>query len=507
MSNNTVILKNTSYLIFRTLILSVIGLFTVREVLRLLGVEDYGLFNLIFGIATLFTFINGAMISSSQRYLAYYIGNKDQKKLNEVWSNILFLHLLIGVIVCLSLFFSKEFILNGLLSINLEYKETSYFIFNLAIVSVFITIFQSPFNALILAKEKMSFYAQISLLNGVIKLLIVYILYWLSDPLLVKYALLYIFSSLLTCVIYIIYCWKKLNQNTVFKIENISLLKEIFFYSSWNIFGNFASIAKLQGFNILLNIFFGLVANTAYGLTNILVGVINGLVSSITTAINPQIHKTYAVNNYKRNILLINMGSKYSFFFCLIVVLPIFFNTKYLLKLWLSDIPLYLLDFIQLSLIFLLIETLSTTLMTAVQATGKVKIYQILLSVLILLNLPLSYFALKVYGNILILYWIQILISLTCLVVRLIFLKNILEFNINYYVKNVLARVVLVLFLSVLMTYIFMNFLSCDNDFLYFMILSTAIVGFVVFNIFIFGLSKFERVYFYEKLNIKTKGK
>nr|WP_314100400.1 oligosaccharide flippase family protein [Acinetobacter lwoffii] len=507
MSKNTVILKNTSYLIFRTLILSVIGLFTVREVLRLLGAEDYGLFNLIFGVATLFTFINGAMIASSQRYLAYYIGKKDQKKLNEVWSNILFLHLLIGIIVCLILFFSKDFILNELLSINLEYKGASYFIFNLAIVSVFITIIQSPFNALILAKEKMSFYAQISLLNGVVKLLIVYILYLLLEPLLVKYALLYVFSSLITCIIYILYCWKKLNQNTIFKIKNVSLLKEIFFYSSWNIFGNFSSVAKLQGFNILLNIFFGLVANTAYALTNTLVGVINGLVSSITTAINPQIHKTYAENNYKRNILLINMGSKYSFFFCLIVVLPIFFNTKYLLKLWLSDIPLYLLDFIQLSLIFLLIETLSTTLMTAVQATGKVKIYQILLSILILLNLPLSYFALKVYENILILYWIQILISLICLVVRLIFLNKILKFNINYYVKNVIARVVLVLFLSILMTYIFMNFLSCENDFIYFMCLSAAIVSFVVFNIFIFGLSKFERVYFYEKLNIKIKGK
>ncbi|WP_179993283.1 MULTISPECIES: oligosaccharide flippase family protein [unclassified Acinetobacter] len=507
MSKNTVILKNTSYLIFRTLILSVIGLFTVREVLRLLGAEDYGLFNLVFGVATLFTFINGAMIASSQRYLAYYIGKKDQEKLNEVWSNILFLHLLIGIIVCSSLFFSKDFILNELLFINLGYKEASYFIFNLAIVSVFITIIQSPFNALILAKEKMSFYAQISLLNGVIKLLIVYILYLLLDPLLVKYALLYVFSSLITCIIYILYCWKKLNQNTMFKIEDVSLLKEIFFYSSWNIFGNFSSVAKLQGFNILLNIFFGLVANTAYALTNTLVGVINGLVSSITTAINPQIHKTYAENNYKRNILLINMGSKYSFFFCLIVVLPIFFNTKYLLKLWLSDIPLYLSDFIQLSLIFLLIETLSTTLMTAVQATGKVKIYQILLSILILLNLPLSYFALKVYENILILYWIQILISLICLVVRLIFLNKILKFNINYYVKNVIVRVVLVLFLSILMTYIFMNFLRCENDFLYFMCLSAAIVSFVVFNIFVFGLSKFERVYFYEKLNIKMKGK
>lgn len=500
MSKNTVILKNTSYLIFRTLILSVIGLFTVREVLRLLGIEDYGLFNLVFGVATLFTFINGAMISSSQRYLAYYIGNKDQKKSNEVWSNILVLHLLIGIIVCLSLFFSRDFILNRLLSINLEYKEASYFVFNLAIVSVFITIFQSPFSALILAREKMSFYAQISLLNGIIKLLIVYILYLLSDPLLVKYAVLYVFSSLLTCIVYILYCWKKLNQNTVFKIENVSLLKEIFFYSSWNIFGNFASVAKLQGINILLNLFFGVAVNTVYALTNTINGVILSLINSVTTAINPQIYKSYAEENYERTRVLINIGSKFSFFFCLVVILPIIFNLQYLLELWLHEIPQYLVNFIELALFVMLIDSLSGTLMTGIQATGKIKIYQVVVSISVFMNLPLSYLALKFLSDPWVIYWIALLMSFISLGLRLYFLSQLTNFSILIYIKSVLVKVLSVVCSSGIFLWFFNKNFEIHYQMIAFFISSVITVLIVVISIILFGLSSAERQFIQNKI-------
>ena len=183
MSKNTTILRNASYLVFRTLLVSLIGLFTVREVLRLLGVEEYGLFNLVFGIAALFAFINGAMVSSTQRYLSYYMGKENEKLLDDVWRNSLFLHCLIGIIVAIALFFSKRLILNKLLTIDLNYADSASFIFNLAVVSIFITIFQAPFNALILAKEKMSFYAVLSLYDAVSKLSIVYFLHFFSESL------------------------------------------------------------------------------------------------------------------------------------------------------------------------------------------------------------------------------------------------------------------------------------------------------------------------------------
>ncbi|TCB46548.1 hypothetical protein E0H83_06735 [Acinetobacter terrestris] len=500
MSKNTTILKNASYLVFRTLLVSLIGLFTVREVLRLLGIEDYGLFNVVFGVATLFTFINGAMISSSQRYLAYFIGKNDKKKLNEVWASSLFLHLLIAALVCIILLFSKNFILDGLLSISLKHKEAAHFIFNLAIVSVFITIFQSPFNAMILAKEKMSFYAKISLLNGVIKLSIVYILCFLSDPLLVKYTLLYVLSSLLTCILYILYCYKKLDQPIIFKIENISLLKEIFIYSSWNIFGNFASVAKLQGINVLLNLFFGVALNAVYAITNTINGVILGLINSVTIAINPQIYKSYAEENYKRSISLINSGSKFNFYFCLLVSVPIFINAEFLLEMWLSNVPKYLVDFLKFSLIVMLVDCLSGTLMTGIQATGRVKTYQIVVSISVFMNLPLSYMALKFTNFPWIIYSVALFLSLISLTLRLYFLNKLTGFSIRNYINLVLIKVLLVLLNLSLCLWFFLKLQEIENTLVFFILSTVVIIFSLLISIGLFGLGTSEKKFIQAKI-------
>lgn len=193
-------------------------------------------------------------------------------------------------------------------------------------------------------------------------------------------------SSLVVFVIYTLYCHKKFNKKIQLKVSNVSLLKEMFFYSSWNIFGNFAVVAKIQGVNILLNVFFGIVLNSAYTIANTLTGVVGGLINTITVASNPQIYKSYAEGNNDRNVLLIHAVSKFSFFLCLVVILPILFNTKYLLNLWLNDFPNYLTIFLQLALVALLVESLSGALMTAVQATGNVKKYQVVLGFIIFLN-------------------------------------------------------------------------------------------------------------------------
>lgn len=500
MSKNTTILKNASYLVFRTLVVSLIGLFTVREVLRLLGVEGYGLFNLVFGIATLFTFINGAMVSSTQRYLSFYIGKKNEKLLDDVWRSSLFLHFLIAVLVSTVLFSFKSLILNSLLSIDEGYIDAARFVFNLAVVSIFFTIFQSPFNALILAKEKMSFYAVLSLYDAVTKLLIVYLLYYLSDPLLEKYTSLYVGSSLIVFFSYIIYCSRKFDKKIQLRVSNSNLLKEMFFYSAWNIFGNFSNVAKIQGINILLNIFFGIVINSTYAITNTLTGAVGGLTNAITTAINPQIYKSYAEENFERNALLINIGSKFSFFFCLIVILPILLNTKYLLELWLHEIPAYLVYFVQLALIVMLIDCLSGALMTGIQATGKVKIYQIVVSVSVFLNLPLSYLALQFIKEPWIVYWIALFMSFVSLGLRLYFLSHLTKFSILNYVKFVLAKAFLVSFISVFLCWLFMSIFEKQSQIVLF--LSSLIIAIVIvlINIILFGLSSAERQFVQNKI-------
>lgn len=493
MSKNSIILKNASYLVFRTLLISLIGLFTVREILRLLGVEEYGLFNLVFGIAALFAFINGAMVSSTQRYLSYYIGKKNNQLFEDVWNTSLLLHLLIAVTVSVVLLGIKDLMLNRVLSIDLKYMESANFIFYFAIISIFISIFQAPFNALILAKEKMSFYAGLSLYDAISKLGIVFCLYFTKESLLEKYTVLYVSSSSVVFVIYVLYCYKKFNKKIQLKVSNVPLLKEMFFYSSWNIFGNFAAIARMQGINILLNVTFGVVANSAYAITNTITGVINGLINSITTAINPQIYKSYAKEDFVRNNLLINSGSKFSFFFCLLIVLPILFNVKYLLGLWLYKIPIYLIEFVQLALVIILIECLSGTLMTAIQATGKIKTYQVIVSISVFMNLPLSYLALQFIPKPWVIYWIALLMAFVSLGLRLYFLKRLAKFSIIVYMNSVLVKIGIVLIFSGLLSWLVNGIIETDNQVISFLLSSSIIVLIVLINIVLFGLSTVER--------------
>ncbi|MHA3083446.1 oligosaccharide flippase family protein [Acinetobacter sp. ANC 5383] len=500
MSNNTKILRNILYLIFRTLLSSLISLFTVREVLKILGVQEYGLFNLVFGVATLFSFINGAMISSTQRYLSYYIGKKDNDLLNEIWRSSLLLHTLIGIVVVCLLFCFKTFILNELLSIDLIYVKSASFIFNLAAISIFISIFQAPFNALILAKEEMRFYAALSLYDAISKIIIVYCLYFFSQPLLEKYTVLYVGSSLMVLIFYIIYCNKKYNKKINLQVSNIPILKDIFFYSLWNIFGNFAATIKMQGLNILLNIFFGIIVNSAYAITNIVVGVISGLISSITTAINSQIYKSYAEEDVNRNTFLIIAGSKFSFFLCLIIVLPILLNTHYILELWLHEVPKYLVEFVQLALIVLLIDCLSSALMTGIQATGKIKIYQVFVSILVFLNLPISYIVLLFIHKPLVIYLVAIFMSLISFGLRLYFLNRLSGFSILAYVRCVIIKIVTVFIISLALTWYLKNMLEASYSLLILFISLIFTILIVLVNIYIFGLSLFEKKFLQEQI-------
>ncbi|MFD1439569.1 hypothetical protein HLH14_11765 [Acinetobacter sp. ANC 4282] len=501
MTNNSLIVRNSIFLAMRTIVISIVGLFSVRELLVILGAEEYGLFNLVFGVAALFAFINGAMVLSTQRYLSYYIGKKNNQLFEDVWSSSLFLHLLIAVTVSVILLSLKNLMLNRVLSIDLSYIKSANFVFYFAVISIFISIFQAPFNALILAKEKMSFYAGLSLYDAVSKLGIIYCLYFMQEPLLEKYTVLYVSSSLVVFVIYALYCYKKFNKKIQLKVSNFPLLKGMFFYSSWNIFGNFAAVAKIQGVNILLNIFFGVVLNSAYAIANTVTGIVGGLINTITIASNPQVYKSYAEGDNDRNILLIHTISKFSFFFCLLVILPILFNTQYLLKLWLHDFPSYLTIFLQMALVALLIESLSGVLMTAVQATGNVKKYQIVLGFIIFLNLPISYFALKVFTEALVVYWVSILISIICLLFRMVFLKNLLNFKVTFYLKNVILKISLVTIASVMLALFFKNNINLSNDFLSFIFLSFTIIISVLISILFLGLNKIERNYIL--LNLK----
>jgi len=499
--NNSLIVKNSFFLAIRTLVLTVVSLYSIRELLFILGVEEYGLFNLVFGVAVLFSFVNGAMVSSTQRYLAYYIGKKDERMLNAVWESSLILHLSIAVLIAVSLFLLKNKIIEDFLVVNLKDLKSAYFIYYCSVFVVFISIIQAPFNSLILAQEKMSFFAFFSLLDAVTKLVVIYLLYLLEDSILEKYSLMYLASVIVLFLIYYIYCTKNFNKGFCFKKLDLKLLKEIAIYSSWNIFGNFAFMAKTQGVNVLLNIFVGVVANSAYAITTNLSSAVSGLINSVVTAINPQIYKSYAEEDYERNIMLINSASKFSFFLAFMVVLPILFNTKYLLALWLNQLPIFLVDFVQLALVVLLVDCLSGSLMTGIQATGKVRSYQVVVSIAVFLNLPLSYVLLQFGYEPVVIYWVALVMAFVSLGLRLYFISSLTEFSISLYLKSVILRSLLVVISSTSLVYFLLGGLGLSDSFLSFILASFLMVISVLFSVIVFGLGSSERLFIFSKIS------
>lgn len=501
MKSNSLIVKNSFFLAIRTIVITLIGLYSVRELLLILGVEAYGLFNIVFGVAILFLFINGAMVSSTQRYLAYYIGEGNDSLVSDVWNNSIILHFCVGIIISFLLLIVKRHLLDNLLVIEFKFKETADFIYNCSIISVFISVIQAPFNALILAQERMSFFAKVSFIDAGLKLLVIVLLHFFENNILEKYALMYLFSGVIIFFIYYFYCYKYFKKGFYLVKVKTKFLKEMTIYSFWNIFGNFSYMAKTQGINIVLNIFVGVVANSAFAITTNISSAISNLISAIVTAINPQIYKSYAEKDFERNTFLIHKASKFSFYLGLMVVLPVLFNIQYLLELWLRNLPIYLISFVKYALIILLIDCLSSSLMTAIQATGKVKKYQILVSLFVFINLPLSYIGLKLWGNPEVVFIVALFISVVNFWLRLFFVKKLANFDIGFYLSSVIFKVFLVTIASLLSIILMLNIINYKHEIFFLIINSILIVCAVCCNIIVFGLDASERKFILFKIN------
>lgn len=477
----------------RTLIAAFVSLFTIRELLKVLGAEEYGLFNLIFGVAILFTFINQAMVVSSQRYLSFYIGKGDSQQLIEVWNSSFFLHLIIAIILSLVLIILKDTLLFNFLNINPKLYSSAVFIYFGAITNIFITVIQSPFNALVLAKEDMSFYAWISLAKAFLSLIIVYSLNFTLTEKINTYTVLYVLTTLAIFVMYIAFCHRKyrLAINSNFLKKNLT--KEMFFYSSWNIYGDFANVAKSQGINVVLNMFFGLAINAAYAITNNVVSTIGGLLNSVVTAIRPQIYKSYAAGDTRRNNELLSYGSKYNFLFSLFLISPFLINVEFVINLWLTEVPPYTINFIKLALITTIINSLSGVLMSGIQATGKIKTYQIVVGFIVFMNLPASFILLKIYHDPTIPFLVAIISAIISLYLRLIFLKKSVGYSLYDFHMMVIKPVALVT-ISVIPLYLLIShYIYTSNIYIDFLIKCSATSMLNIIVIYLIGLETKER--------------
>ncbi|MEE1288394.1 MAG: lipopolysaccharide biosynthesis protein, partial [Bacteroidaceae bacterium] len=394
-SNNKRIAKNTLLLYVRMLFGMLVSLYTSRVILQTLGVEDYGVYNVVGGVITMFTFLNSAMSSATSRYITFEIGKGNMERLKKVFSTALQIHAIIALlIVILGETVGLWFLMNELV-IPDGRMDAAMWVYQCSIISCVVTIMSVPYNADIIAHEKMSAFAYISVLEIILKLLIVYLLVVLPFDKLKVYAVLVLMVGLLIRYIYTRYCHKHFEESHYIHRIDKSLLKEMSSFAGWSFWGNLAGILYSQGLNMMLNIFFGPVVNAARGIATQIQHVVTQFVTNFQMALNPQITKTYASGGLDKMHSLMFRSARFSFMLLFFLSLPIMLETNYIFTLWLGIVPENTVIFARIIIAISLIYTIANPCVIANQATGKVKVYQAVVGGLLLLILPISYIVLK----------------------------------------------------------------------------------------------------------------
>lgn len=490
-ANNKRIAKNTIALYFRMILVIVVSLYTNRVILDVLGVEDFGIYNIVAGVVVLFSFLNSAMTNACQRYLSVAIGKNDAEFAQKVFSASLLSHIvLIGIVLLLGETIGLWFV-DTQLDIPDTRHSASVVIYHIALITTCVSIIRVPFNAAIVAHERMSFYAYSSIFETLLKLVIVWLIQVFDGDNLIIYSVLLLIVTIVVNVVYLIFCQIKFKQKLSLKTK-LGLLKEMTAFSGWNVFGGVADVGYKQGTNIILNIFCGVSLNAAMGITNQVRAAIYNFVSNLQTAANPQIIKTYSQGDYAHFRTLVFSISKYSYFLMLLMVIPLILNMDYILRLWLKNPPDHSTSFSQLILIFCLIDSLTGPLWTAMQATGKIKQYMIVTSICLLLNLPLTYLFLWMGYAPESLLIIQIFVNVITFFVRLCFQKVCLKINIWDYLKSVVLPILLVSILAVPIPMAVGGFFEAFSKLI---LTTTSSVVLVVAFVYFVGLSKSEKLF------------
>ncbi len=489
-TNNKRIAKNTLYLYLRMFLTMGVSLYTSRIVLNTLGVEDFGIYNVVAGVIVLFTFINGALAIASQRYISFAIGKGDSTEIRQVFSMSITSH----AAIALTVFFIAETIGRFLLwklNFPVDRYDAIEWLYQLSVLTCIVSIIRIPYNAMIIANEKMLFYAWVSIIEVILKLIIVFVLVITTGDKLIVYAILLLTVTIITNFIYYYYCRRTFPESKYLFFFDKELFKEFFSFSGWSIAGSLANVGSQQGLNMILNIFCGVTVNAAVGICNQVMNAVGQFLTNFQTAFNPQLVKSYAVGDKEYFMNLIFKSSKFSYYLMFIISIPAVINCSFLLEVWLDTVPLYAAEFSQLMIVFLLFDAISGPLWISVQATGNIKKYQLLMAFLILLNLPLAFCVLSQGLSPVYVFVVRVLINIVTLLVRVVYLRSLIKLPARKFIVQVLLPIffvtLLVLPLPLYMKYIledgWINLIS--NSF------ASIILSFVI--IYLIGLTQSEK--------------
>ena len=490
--NNKRIAKNTAMLYIRMLLIMAVTLYTSRVVLEVLGVEDFGIYNIVGGVVVLFSFINNAMATATQRFLNFELGRNDIKEVGRIFSMSMTAHISIALLVLLLAETIGLWFLLTQMNIPDGRMNAAVWCYQFSILTTCVQIIRVPYNACIIAYERMSFYAYISILEVILKLLIVFLLSIGGFDKLILYSILMFLVTVAVCYAYKIVCNRNFNISRYSFFWDKILYKKLMSFSGWSLFGSAANVGAQQGLNILLNIFCGVTVNAAMGIANQVSHAVYSFVSNFQVAFNPQIVKSYASGDKAYFERLIFQASKFSFFLLFIISLPFLLKCDFVLSVWLKEVPEYAVPFTQLILIFLMIDAISAPLWISVQAMGNIRNYQILMSFLILLNLPLGYLVLYCGLKPESVLVIRVLVNVVTYIVRIGYLKRRIAFPVWQYMKEVLGISLLVAILSTPIPLFINKLYPSWQGF----VITTIVSIFCVLTVtFFVGFTKAEKVY------------
>lgn len=461
--NNKRIAKNTLLLYIRMLFLMIISLYTSRVILQTLGIEDFGIYNVVGGVISMLGFLTSSLGGASSRYITYDLGKGNMAVMKKTFGNILLIHLLLaGFIILIGETLGLWFITTQL-QIPEERIEAAFWVYQFSIFSSVFAIISVPYNACIIAHEKMSAFAYISIIDAILKLGIAYILVIIPYDKLIIYSILYFGIQLFDRIVYGIYCRKHFEETRSNPNFDKKQFKEIFAFAGWTMNGNLAVIGYTQGLNILLNMFFGPVVNAARGIAVQVQNVARQFCGNFQMALNPQLTKSYAVGDYSRMQELLKVSSKFSFFLILLISLPIIIEAPFLLQWWLKTVPEHTVSFLRLVLCSSFIVTLSNPIITSVYATGKVKKYQLLEGSTLLTIIPISYLLLKLFHippeTV---FFVHIIIEIITQFIRVRIVLPLISMSLREYFLDVIWPIIKVGVCAPIIPILLLR--SCNND-------------------------------------------
>ena len=450
-SSNRRLAKNSIFLTIRMVVVLFISLYTTRVVLKILGVEDYGVYNVVCGFVAMFAFLNTSMSNGIQRFFNYELGKNGEEGANKVYMTSLIIQALLALIIIILVESFGLWYLHNKMVIPAERMLAAEYVFQFSVLGFLFIIMQAPYTASVMAHEKMDFYAVVSILDAVLKLLLVLLLPYLHGDSLILYGVVMLMINVVNFMLYYIYSKRHFKEIRFHKFYDKGLFKSMLGFSGWNLFGSFSSIMQEQGINLVINFFFGPIVNAARGVATQVNAGLEGFVNNITMPVRPQVVQSYARGDKNRMMNLTFSISKLSCCVLMMMAIPVSVEIDYVLHIWLGDnIPEHAAAFTVIILFSSLVSNLNAAISNVVHATGKMKHYQFWSSIVKISSVPISFVVLKVYSQ----PELALLIVFICRtlghIVGLFIVRTLVNMSLKQYTIKVIFPIVIVIALTLI---------------------------------------------------------